>query len=75
MQATFRKKDTIPSQGSLAEQEMTEKGSSTWSFVEINSAIAGLALAELQQLSVCEQLGAMVKAWRCLKPDTGRHYR
>ncbi|ELQ37315.1 hypothetical protein OOU_Y34scaffold00608g82 [Pyricularia oryzae Y34] len=26
MQATFRKKDTIPSQGSLAEQEMTEKG-------------------------------------------------
>ncbi|EHA49219.1 hypothetical protein MGG_17482, partial [Pyricularia oryzae 70-15] len=25
---------------------------------------------ELQQLSVCEQLGAMVKVWRCLIPDT-----
>ncbi|KAI7914223.1 hypothetical protein M9X92_009088 [Pyricularia oryzae] len=37
--------------------------------------IAGLALAELQQLSVCEQLGAMVKVWRCLIPDTGRYYR
>ncbi|TLD28551.1 hypothetical protein PspLS_04038 [Pyricularia sp. CBS 133598] len=31
-------------------------------------------LAEPQRLSVCEQLGAMVKAWRCLKPGSSQHH-